>query len=228
MSDQVDVPNDAELGSAETPAPPPPRSRRWRRPALAAAALLAITVGLGVGAFAAMTVYAQYGAVRNGPNALAWGGLEPRFAGAAACTSCHRDQATVQDASAHVNVSCEDCHGPGAAHGVSDTTARTVAMRGPGADVCVTCHATTPGRPASFPQIDPARHYSGGVCLRCHDPHSISAVRPPVVTHPLNDLPICTTCHAPDGLKQIPKGHELVPDATCLACHSTIASGRPR
>lgn len=188
-------------------------------------AVVVVSVVLGVAVFAAATVYAQYGAVKNGPNAVAWRSLTPQFAGAAACTRCHEPQATTQDASAHVNVSCENCHGPAAAHAVNEETAQAVVMRPPTPDLCVRCHATTPGRPTAFPQVDPARHYSGGECLRCHDRHSIVAVRPPVVTHPLTNLPVCTTCHAPDGLKKIPAGHELVADATCLACHGPRASG---
>jgi hypothetical protein len=90
----------------------------------------------------------------------------------------------------------------------------------PTSEICVTCHAAVPGRPATFPQIDGAEHYVGNACLRCHDPHSIRAVRPPAVTHRLAKLPECTTCHAPDGLKKVPTGHEPVPDATCRSCHS--------
>jgi hypothetical protein len=177
------------------------------------------TVALGAGAFAAASFYNDYGAVRNGPNAEAWRALTPRFAGAATCTACHAAQATAEDASIHLDVACEDCHGPAAAHSASDAAARATVLGKPASGICVACHAATAGRPAAFPQIDPAAHFSGGQCLRCHDPHSIVAVRPPVVLHPLVDLPECTTCHAPDGLKAIPAGHELVEDAVCLACH---------
>jgi len=189
--------------------------------------IVVASVALGIAAFAAATVYAQYGAVRNEPNAQAWAGLTPRFAGQAICTSCHAHEATIQDASIHVNVSCENCHGPLAAHAVSDAAARALPPGKPHSEICVTCHAVTAGRPATISQIDPAAHYSGGECLRCHDPHSITAVRPPVVSHSLRDLPVCTTCHAPDGLKKIPVGHEEVGDTTCLSCHGQSASGKP-
>ena len=202
----------------------------WPRPAtiikIGIVALVASVV-LGVGAFAAASLYSEYGAVKNEPNARAWAGLPPQFAGQAACTSCHELEAGIQDASIHRDVSCESCHGAQAAHSSSEEAARTILPGKPTADICVTCHAQVAGRPAGFPQIDPAWHYSGDKCLRCHDPHSIVAVRPPTVTHPLANLPECTTCHAPDGLKQIPAGHEPAADAICLSCHGQSANQRP-
>lgn len=187
---------------------------------------VAASVVLGVAAFAAVTVYAQYGAVRNVPNAEAWRGLTQRYAGQAACTACHPTEAGQQDASAHIDVSCEGCHGPAALHASSTPTARTTALAKPDSGICITCHGIAAGRPADFPQVDSATHYSGGECLRCHSPHSITAVRPPIVTHPLASLPDCTACHAPDGLKEVPSGHELVADAVCLSCHGRAAAGK--
>ncbi len=186
------------------------------------------SVALGVAAFVAASSYAQYGAVKNAPNAQAWAGLTPRFAGQAICASCHASEAGTQDASIHVNVSCENCHGPLAAHAASEAAAAGEPRPGkPTSEICATCHVAVAGRPAAFPQIDRATHYSGDQCLRCHDPHSIVAVRPPAVSHPLADLPECTTCHAPDGLKAIPAGHEVVADAVCLSCHGQASDLKP-
>jgi len=193
------------------------------------AIVVVVSVGLGVAGFATATIYADYGAVKNGPNAEAWAGLTPRFAGSATCTTCHGTQAAAQDASIHVNVACEACHGPAAAHATSDAAAESTVLAKPPSAICAECHVTTAGRPASFPQVDLATHYVGGPCLRCHDPHSIVAQRPPTVTHPLADLPECTTCHAPDGLKKIPSGHQVVSDRVCLSCHGIDANiERPR
>jgi hypothetical protein len=189
--------------------------------------VVVVSVALGTAAFVAASFHDQYGAVKDVPNAHTWAGVAPRFAGQALCTSCHAPEAAAQDASIHVNVSCEDCHGPAAAHSSSAAAARAAVLTKPTSGMCVTCHAATAGRPTTFPQVDPARHYSGGQCLRCHDPHSIVAVRPPPVSHPLENLPECTTCHAPDGLKEIPTGHELVGDAICLSCHGRAAEGKP-
>lgn len=185
------------------------------------------SVGLGAAAFVAVGFYGDYGAVKNEPNARAWAALEPRFAGAATCASCHAAEVDAQDASTHVDVSCESCHGPAGDHAVSDAMAKATELEVPTSKPCITCHSDTRGRPASFPQVDPSRHYRGGVCLRCHDPHSIVAVRPPVVSHPLERLPECIACHAPDGLKEIPSGHEPAADSICLSCHGRNAVGLP-
>jgi len=185
------------------------------------------SIALGGAAVVAAGFYTQYGAVKNTPNARAWSGLTPRFAGQAICVSCHAPEANAQDASVHVNVSCENCHGALAAHSSSDAAAREIVPVKPKDEICATCHVAVAGRPAGFPQVDLAEHYSGNHCLRCHDPHSITAVRPPTVSHPLADLPVCTTCHVPLGLKEIPSGHEPVGDAVCLSCHHPATSRRP-
>jgi len=217
----------------DTPPEPLPGRPKIDRARIASRAIrigilaIVVTVGLGVAAFAATSTYAQYGAVRNIPNAATWRGLTPRFAGPAVCATCHASEAHAQDASIHVDVACEVCHGPLAAHSASDAAARGSPAGKPPSEICATCHAAVAGRPATFPQIDQAAHYSGGECLRCHDPHSIVAIRPPVVSHPLAHLPECTTCHAPDGLKKISSGHELVRDEVCLSCHGRDA-GRDR
>jgi hypothetical protein len=212
--------DDVERPRRRIVVPPFISTRTARMASLVGILVVAASVALGVVAFAATTFYEQYGAVRNGPNADAWAGLAPRFVGQAACASCHETQAAMQDSSVHVDVSCESCHGPGAAHAVSDDAAREIALSEPTGGICITCHAVAAGRPASFPQVDLVAHYSGGECLRCHDPHSIIAFRPPDVSHPLADLPECVTCHAPDGLKKVASGHEIVRDEICLSCHA--------
>jgi hypothetical protein len=218
--------------------PPPDAEPRFVLPSIAWARVLATiakigvvvlvtSVALGGAAFVAAGFYNQYGAVRNTPNAHAWASLTPRFAGQAICGSCHEPEARAQDASIHLDVSCENCHGALAAHSSSDAAAEEFVPAKPKDTICATCHATVAGRPAAFPQIDQAEHFSGDHCLRCHDPHSIVALRPTTVTHPLAKLPECTTCHAPDGLKEIPSGHEPVGDAICLSCHGPAADRKP-
>ena len=216
---------------------PPSRGPRFTVPTIAwhRAGLTALKVGivvvvvsiaLGGAAAVAAGFYSQYGAVKNEPNARSWAALIPRHVGQPMCADCHAAEAIAQDASIHVNVSCEGCHGPGEGHASGTDAARSVALVKPDSAICVRCHGATAGRPAAFPVVNPASHYTGGACLRCHDPHSIVATRPPIVSHPLADLPECTTCHAPDGLKKVPAGHTLVTDAICLSCHSRNADGR--
>lgn len=189
--------------------------------------MVLVSIALGVTAAVAAGFYAEYGAVKNDPNADAWAGLTGRLAGSERCATCHAPEATAQDASAHVEVSCEGCHGASAPHAASETAAKEVEVDIPTSPICATCHAQTAGRPSPISQVDPASHYSGDRCMRCHDPHSIVAVRPPVVSHPLANLPECTTCHAPDGLKKIPIGHEIVRDEICLSCHQAPAPEAP-
>jgi len=181
--------------------------------------LVLVSIALGGAAAVAGGFYAEYGAVKNDPNADAWAGLTERMAGSERCASCHAPEAVAQDASAHVDVSCEGCHGSSAPHAADEMAAREIEVDTPTSLICATCHAQTAGRPAPISQVDPATHYSGDRCMRCHDPHSIVAVRPPVISHPLDNLPECTTCHAPDGLRKIPTGHEIVRDEICLSCH---------
>ena len=202
-------------------------ARAWRTALKVGLVVVVASIVLGTAATVFASFYGQYGSVRNVPNASAWSALTPRFTGQAVCTSCHAPEADAQDASIHVDVSCEDCHGAGAEHASSSAVARAAVLTKPTSAVCVTCHSEIAARPASFPQVDPATHYAGGACLRCHGPHSVVAVRPPTVTHPLANLPECTTCHAPDGLKSVPAGHEMVPDAICLSCHGLAADGKP-
>jgi hypothetical protein len=72
----------------------------------------------------------------------------------------------------------------------------------------------------SLKTINPYQHYKP-VCLECHDPHTTDATRPPIVMHPLDDLPPCVTCHGPEGFKARNLRHPdaTTEDAACLECH---------
>lgn len=185
---------------------------------------------LATGAFAASTFYGQYSGAQAEPNTRSWALRTPSYAHG--CGDCHAKETVAQAAGKHASVTCEVCHGamgghPGATPSAGSATASAaVPMPSPNADLCITCHLTAAGRPAALPQIDPPTHYRGASCVRCHDPHAIVAVAPPDVTHPLERLPACTTCHAPNGLKKIPTGHELVADGVCLTCHRVANGGR--
>jgi hypothetical protein len=182
-------------------------------------AMIVTSLVLAVGAFAATTLYTQYGAPRADTNALAWAGRAVTYS-ISDCRECHREQAAAEAAAAHADLICETCHVPSATHPGS-VPGVVQALGAETSAVCVTCHAEASGRPIRFPQVDPGGHYPGAVCLQCHDPHTAVAVSPPVVTHPLQKLPVCTTCHAPGGLKRFPAGHQPAPDSVCLGCHQT-------
>jgi hypothetical protein len=190
--------------------------RLGRATLLTATVAVLLAAALGGSAYAASRLNAEYGAGQEQVNTITWAIRAPSYAGAT-CVTCHAGVEAAQAAS-HATVSCEGCHGPLVDHPAADggTDSRLVV---PDSAICITCHAAAAGQPVGFPVIEPDEHYSGAECLRCHDPHAVIAAAPPDVTHPLERLPACTTCHAPDGLKEVPSGHEMVADEVCLSCH---------
>ena len=202
----------------------PTTARGASRAALKVAALVAaLAVALFVVGSAAAAFYDQYG-FHPERNARSWAALEPSYADQGICQTCHAAQHTSQAASRHHAVSCESCHGPLAAHAADEASA-ALPLEEPPAAICATCHASSSGKPVGFPQVELATHYRSGVCRACHDAHSTAVVRPPEVSHPLENLPACITCHKPEGLKALPTGHEKAADAVCLGCHAVGADG---
>jgi hypothetical protein len=205
-----------------------PASRRGGLVGLLKLALLAalISVGVFVGTGLASSSYAEYG-YHPATNALAWARLDPTFANASVCATCHGPEHAKLTSGGHAGIGCESCHGALLAHAIASQaspSAELAAIAVPTDTVCVTCHVRTVGRPAAIPQVMPSQHYAP-MCLQCHDPHTGISRRPPVVSHPLGNLPPCLTCHGPEGFKARNQRHPTVPtdDATCLECH---ASGR--
>jgi predicted CXXCH cytochrome family protein len=199
--------------------------RRVPTVAKAVAAIAIASLAVGVGLFVATTAYATFGAAHATVNAETWA-IRPLRLAADGCVACHPSQAAQQAANRHAGIDCQTCHGPANGHPGTDPDA-IVKIAEPTAAVCVQCHTQVEGRPTSFPQIDLATHWGGGtLCLRCHDPHAVVAPVPPQIPHPLTDLPACTVCHRPDGLKPIPAGHTLVADSICLSCHTPLVTDR--
>jgi hypothetical protein len=188
-----------------------------RRPLLVVAGMIVLSTAIGAGAYAASELYGQYGSPRTPLSARSWAERPPTYL-ASDCRGCHRDATARAAASAHERLLCETCHVPAVDH--PGPVVGVVQMLPPANDEqCVTCHERTDGRPLGFAQIVPARHYSGADCAACHEPHAASAVAPRAVTHPLERLPECITCHAPEGIKSFPANHQAAADAVCLACH---------
>ena len=204
-----------------------PRTRRGGF--LAAAAIVvgaaALSAGLFVGAAIAWNPYLDY-TVNTDTNARQWAALPLSYASSAVCGSCHETEQERLVSATHAGIGCQSCHGALAEHVEADesTTSESVEVRVPTDEVCARCHTRATGRPADFRQIVPGQHYVSA-CLECHDPHTGIANRPPVVLHPLDDLPPCLTCHGPEGFKtraqRHPAGSE--DDQRCLECH---AAGR--
>jgi hypothetical protein len=179
-----------------------------------------LSVVVAIGAYAVTRLHGQYGSGQAVVDTRTWALRTASYSGSS-CSSCHADQASARLAGPHDTLTCEACHGPQGDHPAS-ASGSVAWMQLPTSALCITCHGDTAGRPSGFPEIDPVTHYagSGGECVRCHEPHAVIAVAPPDVTHPLANLPACTVCHAPNGLKKLPAGHEMVSDAVCLSCHA--------
>ncbi|HEX5828442.1 MAG TPA: multiheme c-type cytochrome [Candidatus Limnocylindrales bacterium] len=199
-----------------------PRTRRGA--ILATAAILgsaaALSVALTVAIAMAWSPYVTWD-LDNESNPRAWAARELSFAGSETCQECHQPQGIELAANPHEGVSCESCHGPLGEHAESSPEpGADLALAEPEDESCLRCHTDAAGKPATISTIDPWQHYKP-VCLECHDPHTSDAMRPPIVLHPLDDLPPCVVCHGPEGFKARNQRHpdEATEDAVCLECH---------
>jgi len=221
--------------------PPGRLGRAWRsvRPTTRRGALLAalsilggsavLSVAFLIGAAMAWSPYLETD-LHPDANPKMWAGLELTFAGGGQCAECHEAETAKAASARHAGISCESCHGALLEHVEGDAAPPAATIRPvlPTDSVCIRCHSIAIGRPASQLQIDPAGHYAP-VCLQCHDPHTGISRRPPVVLHPLVDLPPCVTCHGPEGFKARSQRHPVVDgDEPCLACHGAGRGPEPR
>jgi hypothetical protein len=205
-----------------------PRTRRGG--ILAAIAIAGGAVALSgvlfVGVAMAWNPYLDFTLNRPQADGIRWANLELTFASSSTCSDCHLQQAQRLSTRTHTGIGCQSCHGALLEHTVEEEqpAANTVKIAVPTDEVCVRCHVQVDGRPAGLRGIVPTEHYVS-TCLACHDPHTALANRPPVVDHPLDNLPPCLTCHGPEGFKQRNVRHPAgtSDDKPCLDCH---AAGR--
>jgi hypothetical protein len=94
----------------------------------------------------------------------------PHFAGEGSCLSCHDAVQQVRLVGSHANVRCEACHGPLGRHARGE--ADTAPIRPSSRAVCLTCHTSGLGAPASFPQVIVNEHSEAGPCTDCHTAHA--------------------------------------------------------
>jgi hypothetical protein len=202
------------------------RPRTRRAALLGAGAIVAAAAGLSivlfVGATMAWSPYLDFTLHRD-VDARSWAALDLTFASSSTCASCHEPQAAKAASRSHAGIGCQSCHGPLLAHVEAGEAAdaSTVRVAVPTDEVCTRCHVQAVGRPGTLRQIVTGSHYVS-VCLQCHDPHTAVANRPPVVLHPLDDLPPCLTCHGPEGFKARNQRHPTgsADDKPCLDCHA--------
>ncbi len=182
------------------------------------ATLVVVSVALAV---VVPWVYGEYG-FHPTENARTWAALAPSYADATVCRRCHETQYATWVGARHASVTCESCHGPLAEHAATaplEAPAGSLAIAKPADDLCVVCHEQSPAKPDAFAQVALAKHYSGALCLGCHDSHAATAIKPPDISHSLERLPACVTCHALEGLKPVPSGHVQADDQVCRTCH---------
>ncbi len=141
--------------------------------------LLILTLAIAGSYFSARAVlkpasFGQYGWYRG--DALVELADRPiNYAGKATCEDCHDEVVKVKSKSNHKSLSCESCHGPNAGH-ARDYSIETKKIKDP--KFCLICHEANPSKPAKFPQIDPAEHFSDSKCVECHLPHAPSESPP--------------------------------------------------
>ena len=131
-----------------------------------------------------------------------WAALELSFTSSTTCAECHETEharLVSRDPARHRLRELPRRARASTRRRASEASAVDGRRAVPTDEVCVRCHRRR-GPAAGFRQIVPAQHYVSS-CLECHDPHTGIANRPPVVLHPLDNLPPCITCHGPEGFK---------------------------
>jgi len=106
---------------------------------------------------------------------------QQKFEGKQPCIDCHGINTPHTDK----GVSCETCHGPGAAHTKDFDSAKLVVNKTRA--FCGTCHAMNSARRATFPQIDMKEHHASERCVDCHKIHPEDAAKPAGDAKPATD-----------------------------------------
>lgn len=92
------------------------------------------------------------------------------YAGRAACEDCHGDVVAARKGSRHEHIGCEACHGPQMEHVAAGGGKKPA--RPDSRVLCPKCHAASPWKPKSYPQVVVAEHSPEGPCTACHKAHA--------------------------------------------------------
>lgn len=136
--------------------------------------------------------FGQYGAYR-GASVGEIMALPVTYRGGEVCEKCHEKQWKTWSKGSHKTVQCENCHGPGRDHALSDVDPRpkiygTKEVMSRPNDLCLSCHARVPGRGKDFPQQDSLLEHleemdisrddpdfdDSRYCVQCHEGHDPS------------------------------------------------------
>jgi hypothetical protein len=170
------------------------------------------------------TVSIDFIGLSHDDNPREWAMLPVVNQASTTCAECHEATNASWETSAHVTVSCENCHGPTKTHIEKARNHEEAPLAIADArDLCLTCHAALSSRPPDFPQVDTAEHGvllkgTGTSCASCHNPHDPGI--PPVITHTLEGRPDCLACHGPDEWDPVRPSHADVTVDDCLKCHN--------
>ena len=99
-----------------------------------------------------------------------WKAFTVKYQGKEFCAECHDDKTDEISLSKHLNIQCENCHGPFLEH--EDDPEKMDVDRS--RELCLRCHAkldypnTNRG---ALKGVDPASHNPEAVCSECHNPH---------------------------------------------------------
>jgi len=99
--------------------------------------------------------------------------LPAHYAGKSVCIDCHDTEAGLLASDKHATLSCEVCHGPGAAH--ADDPEKNILIKPGTRESCGKCHDMNPARKTEvINQVDIKTHnIERENCIDCHNPHAV-------------------------------------------------------
>jgi predicted CXXCH cytochrome family protein len=99
-----------------------------------------------------------------------WKDFKVKYQGRERCARCHDENAAEIADSKHVNMQCENCHGPGVDHPKQVKKLPVNTSR----ELCLRCHHKLeyPGsQRASLKGVNGEKHMKKRECSKCHNPH---------------------------------------------------------
>jgi DmsE family decaheme c-type cytochrome len=165
--------------------------------------------------------------------------LPEGWVGRETCATCHDDTAKAFVEGPHgramaqrapknllklqgnvLDLSCETCHGPGAAHANDPSATNIRTLKGTALDAskgCLTCH---PAQAGGLALRTPGHTNAGIACLDCHVPGHGTPASEPLLAR--SRATLCVGCHATEATAfQLPYAHrEGRTPFECTTCHS--------
>lgn len=103
-------------------------------------------------------------------NVQEWKDVSVKYQGKERCSRCHEENFEENQSSKHLNVQCENCHGPGIDHPKRVKKLVVDNSR----ELCLRCHGKLEypnSKRGEMPSVDGDRHMRKRECSKCHDPH---------------------------------------------------------